>query len=333
MKYQLTQTYQKPHTSLAEQVETLISRGLIVDDQASAEHYLSIIGYYRLSSYCYRFETSPTNGERSHQFLPETTFNDIINVYVFDQRLRSLMLEALERFEIFARSVWSHELSSLLGAHPHMSADNFSDKKEYFQSFLSLMEETERAKGSSEEIRHYINRYTEPFLPPVWIIVSIMSFGELFRWIKNTKSQKVKNNVAKHLGMPNTQVFEGVTRVLTTVRNICAHHGRLWDRRLSTRLPYITKNLRVPMVSVQGVSGIESDPRLFNVIVILAHIMVWINKDSSWPKRVASLVSANLSEREQKIMGFPQNWQSNSFWGFNGQESRRAFPDANVANF
>lgn len=316
----LEMKYQKPHASLAQQVQTLADRGLTIEDPASAEHYLSIIGYYRLSSYCYRFETSPNQGKRSHLFLPGTTFNDIINVYVFDQRLRSLMLEALERFEIYARSVWSHEISFVSGAHPHMSAENFTDRDEYFKSFVNLMEETKRAEGNSEEIQHYVHAYTEPFLPPIWIIVSIMSFGELFRWIKNTKNQKVKNKVAKHLGMPNTQVFEGVSRVLTTVRNICAHHGRLWDRHLNTKLPYITKNLRVPMKAVQGASGTESDPRLFNVIVILAHIMVWINKDSSWPNRIANLVSANLGKREQAIMGFPENWESNPFWKLNTEK-------------
>ena len=314
--------YQKPHALLSQQVQTLASRGLIIDDQVSAEHYLSIIGYYRLSSYCYRFEDSPVEGKRSHKFLPGTSFQDIVRIYVFDQKLRSLMLEALERFENYARSVWSHEMSAILGSHPHMDSGNFSNQEEYFKSLVHLIEESKRAERNTEEIQHYSSSYSEPFLPPIWIIVSIMSFGELFRWIKNTKNQPVKNKVAKLLGMPNTQVFEGVSRVLTTVRNICAHHGRLWDRRLNTKLPYITKGLKVPMVSRQATcGGDEAAPQLFNVIVVLAHIMVWINSDSSWPKRIATLVSTNLNEREQKIMGFPKDWALNPFWGLNREKS------------
>lgn len=173
--------YQKPHAPLSQQVQTLASRGLIIDDQVSAEHYLSIIGYYRLSSYCYRFEDSPVEGKRSHKFLPGTSFQDIVRIYVFDQKLRSLMLEALERFEIYARSVWSHEMSAILGSHPHMDSGNFSNQEEYFKSLVHLIEESKRAERNTEEIQHYSSSYSEPFLPPIWIIVSIMSFGELFR--------------------------------------------------------------------------------------------------------------------------------------------------------
>lgn len=309
--------YEKPYASLEEQLRTMRSRGLIVNDEKSALHYLSIIGYYRLSSYSFRFEIPDQPGERSHQFIEGTTFDDIIRVYVFDQRLRLLLMEALERFEIFARSVWAHELSSECGSHPHMSAENFKNKSEYFRGFVDLMEKTERSKENSVEIKHYLDRYSAPFLPPVWIIVSVMSFGELFRWIGNTKSQRVKNRIAKKLGMPNTQVFDGISRVLTTVRNICAHHGRLWDRRLTTRLPYVTKNLKVPMRHVDSASGKESDNRIFNVIVILAHIMLWTNKESSWPSRVATLVASSLKDGEQEIMGFPKGWENNVFWQLN----------------
>lgn len=68
---------------------------MIINDERRAEHYLSIVGYYRLSSYCYRFELPPANGIRTHKFRDGTTFDDIVRIYVFDQKLRALMLEAL----------------------------------------------------------------------------------------------------------------------------------------------------------------------------------------------------------------------------------------------
>ncbi len=305
--------YQKPHTSHTQQIKTLEERGLCISDYSLAEHYLSIIGYYRLSSYCYRFEAQSPSGMRTHKILSGTKFEDIINIYVFDQKLRSLMLEALERFEICARAIWAYELSSHHGSHPHMEETNFSNHEEYVNSLENLKIEIKRAQGNTEEICHYFKKYSEPDLPPIWTTVAVMSFGELFRWIKNTKNPKVKNNLAKFLGMPNTKTFEGVSRVLTTVRNICAHQGRLWDRRLNTRLPYIKRNLKVPMGFVKSTSGNVSDCRMFNVVVIMAHIMVAINADTSWPNKVATLVS-KLSKREQEIMGFPDNWEENEFW-------------------
>ena len=97
-------------------------------------------------------------------------------------------MEALERFEVAARTVWAHAMSETYGPHPHMEVDPFTDRDEYFESFVNLMKETKRSQRNSEEISHYLNHYETPFLPPIWIIISVMSFGELFRWIKNTKS-------------------------------------------------------------------------------------------------------------------------------------------------
>ena len=313
--------YQKPHASFSEQVKRLQERGLIINDERRAEHYLSIVGYYRLSSYCYRFELPPANGIRTHKFRDGTTFDDIVRIYVFDQKLRALMLEALERFEVAVRSVLAHAMSESYGPHAHMNAELFGDRDEYFKSFVNLMEETKRAQANSEEIAHYLKHYDAPFLPPIWIITSVMSFRELFRWVKNTKSTPVKLQVAKAVGLPNIQVLEGVSRALTTVRNLCAHHGRLWDRRLSTKLPYLTKNLRVPLkATVDRSGGNEADPRMFNCIVVLAHLMLFLNKSSTWPFRVASLVKDTLSEEEQGIMGFPDNWDTNPFWSTNSEK-------------
>ena len=302
--------YEKPHSSILEQISRLKERGLVIEDEQRAKHYLSIVGYYRLSSYCYRFELPPVKGIRSHQFSHGTTFEDIVRVYVFDQKLRTLMLEALERFEVATRSVWAHSMSELYGPHPHMNAELFSNRDEYFRSFVNLMEETKRSQSNSEEIAHYLTNYDSPFLPPIWIITSVMSFGELFKWIKNTKSSTVKVKIAKTVGVPNIQVLEGIFRVFTTLRNICAHHGRLWDRRLSTKLPYLTKNLRVALTStVDKNGGTEADPRMFNCIVVLAHVMLYLNSSSTWPLRVASLVDEMLRSNEQKIMGFPAGWR------------------------
>lgn len=307
--------YSKPHATLKEQVQRLRERGLIIDDEQRAEHFLSIAGYYRISSYCYRFEFPPVDGKRTHQFKEGTRFDDIIRVYVFDQKLRTLMMEALERFEVAARTVWAHAMSETYGPHPHMEVDPFTDRDEYFESFVNLMKETKRSQRNSEEISHYLNHYETPFLPPIWIIISVMSFGELFRWIKNTKSTQVKLKVAKAVGLPNIQVLEGTARALTTVRNLCAHHGRLWDRRFSTKLPYINKNLQVPLKATVDVSGgNEADPRMFNYIVVLAHLMLFLNHSSTWPFRIASLVKDTLNKEEQSIMGFPEDWENNSFW-------------------
>lgn len=306
--------YDKPYLSLNEQIEKLKSRGLFIEDTTSAKHYLSIVGYYRLSSYSYRFETKTSDGKRSHHFQKDTQFSDIVKIYVFDQKLRLLMLEALERLEVAARATWAHALSEKCGSHAFMNVANFRNSKEFSASLRTLEKEVERSSRLNKEIAHYIKTYEAPNLPPIWMVVSLMSFGELLRWINNTKSTTIRLKVAQRCGFPNIDLFTGVTRSLTTVRNICAHHCRLWDNRLLTRMPLIKKNLCAPMQSVLTKSGIESDNRMYNCIVVLAHILLQLNHDSSWVKRVSNLVRTNLTEKEQSLMGFPENWETIDLW-------------------
>lgn len=307
--------YTKPHLSLPEQIAKLRSRGLAVNDETKARHYLSIVGYYRLSSYCYRLEEPPTANCRSHKFRDGTSFDDVIRLYVFDQRLRSLMLEALERFEIAARTVWAHELSAAYGPHAFLNPQHFEVRETYAKNLVALFSETRNAVKTSEEVAHYHEHYNDPELPPVWTLVSLMSFGELFHWIRNTASTPVKLKVAQAFGFSNIQLFESVARSLNVVRNICAHHGRLWDQRLTMRMPLIEKYLIVPMVAVQKPAQVEADNRMYNCIAVLAHILLTLTADSSWPQRVGRLVADHLTPREQQLfMGFPKDWQNTPFW-------------------
>ena len=70
------------------------------------------IGYYRLSAYWLPFEDAPAAGQtRSRRFSGGTTWDDVIDLYAFDRRLRLLIMEATERFEVAVRSSWTNALT------------------------------------------------------------------------------------------------------------------------------------------------------------------------------------------------------------------------------
>ena len=50
--------YEKSPISIKNQVQKLKSRGLVIDDEDSAEQYLSNISYYRLRAYTYPFQNN-----------------------------------------------------------------------------------------------------------------------------------------------------------------------------------------------------------------------------------------------------------------------------------
>lgn len=131
--------YTKPPLPVEDQVALLQSRGLNISDPERAGRYLLSIGYYRLSAYCVPFEIS--HG-RCHQFRENVSFDDILDLYVFDRKLRCLFWEALERTEIHIRTQWVYNLTTLTqDPFVHLNPCNFSDPADYQQDLKKLKEE------------------------------------------------------------------------------------------------------------------------------------------------------------------------------------------------
>jgi len=95
------QHYDKPALNENDLIERYIERGLIITDRNRAARYLRHIGYYRLSPYTIPFQADRT----THSFRPDTTFDDIFSIHVFDRQLRLLTMDALERVEVAVRSL------------------------------------------------------------------------------------------------------------------------------------------------------------------------------------------------------------------------------------
>jgi abortive infection bacteriophage resistance protein len=96
---------------------------------------------------------------------------------------------------------------------------------------------------------------------------------------------------------------------LNTVRNICAHHGRLWNRELGTK-PRIPRQKRYPAWHVPvEVNG----DRVFAVLTICAYCMGRVSPGSSWPRRLEELLRKH-PRIPRGSMGFPNNWIESPLW-------------------
>ena len=93
--------YNKPPIDIPSQIALLKSRGLAFRDKNKAAHYLSNISYYRLRAYTYPFQEDTEN---DHSFKEGIFFEDIIELYVFDRKLRILVFDAIEKIEIALRT-------------------------------------------------------------------------------------------------------------------------------------------------------------------------------------------------------------------------------------
>jgi abortive infection bacteriophage resistance protein len=296
----MTIPFTKPATTYQEQVELLKQRGMLFEDEAMACFYLEHLNYYRVGAYWLPFEAD----HGTHQFQPGTRFKDVLDLYRFDRELRLLIMDAIERIEVSVRAHWAYVLSHHHGPHAHLDAALANDVTRWQDNLRKLTKEVNR----SDEvfIRHLKRTYAEA-LPPVWAVCEVMSLGLLSKWYGNLQPMTTRSGIASVYRLDEA-VLGSWLHHLSLVRNICAHHSRLWNREFKV-IPKLPGN-KPKGLSSQFVPGSR---KLYNTLVILLYWMDTIAPVHTWRERLTELLLRN--ESRLNAMGFPQQWQERSIWG------------------
>lgn len=275
---------------------------MVIPDRDKAKHYLSHLNYYRLGAYWAPFQSNNAD----HTFNNDTSFDDVLELYIFDRELRLLIMDAIERIEVSIRTQFAYHLSHKYDAHAYLIKDIFKSTDKYNKSFEILQNEINRSQELF--IKHYKTKYSDPQLPPLWMVVEVMSLGQLSKWFSNIKRRQDKNLIAKPFGMDEV-VLDSFLHHLTTVRNYCAHHSRLWNRKftITTKLP--KKN---PDILVNSLSS-EDKRKIYNTLAMFEYFMEEISPGTRWRQRLFHLFDNNPSV-SSKAMGFPVDWQALPIW-------------------
>jgi abortive infection bacteriophage resistance protein len=292
--------YKQP-LSYQAQVRLLRSRGLVVADEPAAEHCLAHHNYYRLSAYRYPL-SEPTN---AHQFLPGTTFEQLWRLYCFDRSLRELVNEAAQQVEISARARFSYEYGHAYGALSYADPSLFKNRQKHAYTLKKIDEEIRRSK--EDFILHFKNSYGMT-RPPIWAACEVMSFGNISKLYEFMLHERDRKRLASTYGLSIAD-YGSLIHHLSYVRNICAHHSRLWNRKFTITLSLPKKQ---PPIVVASVHPLESR-RVYNTLVLLAHMTKVIEPGSTWHTRVRHLVEAQTFPVATK-MGFPVDWQARPIW-------------------
>ncbi len=303
----MKKNFNKPVTSLDQQIKLLRDRGLFIKDEERAKRYLSNIFYYRLSSYFVPYQSE------NDQFLEDTEFNDILNTYIFDRELRLIVLDALERIEIAIRSkICNYVCDETKDPFWIYNADNFISINGGFtritKNIQNIIFRDVRYNRYSIKtpIQHYQNIYNQPEKPAVWMIFDSLSFGDLQLIYSSLKNNHLKKKIAYELGI-NQILLESWLKNFQMVRNICAHHSRLWNRGFGTS-PAIPKSRNIMWIE-DGISG----NKLYLSIVAIQVILYKISPKSSWIARLKSLLQ-KYPNIDIQSMGFTENWEDDIFW-------------------
>ena len=276
-----------------EQLEILKNRGLHVADEKKALGYLRTIGYYRLSGYLYPFrQFNPKNPKnRLDSLIPNSSFEDVKKLYMFDKRLRQLALDALERIEIALRV----NIAYTLGKHhplAHKDARYFApgfNHAEWLERYDNLVHR-EKETGF---VKHHLQHYSDL---PVWAACEVWDFGTMSMLYKGM-SEEDKNRIAKFYRLKDGRHLQTHLHAFNVIRNVSAHHSRLWNRDIAIK------------ASLKGLSDTEWEKlpvgRSFVYFCLMKRMLDIICPASRWGERFLSLL-ADFPSVENGAISFEQ---------------------------
>jgi len=284
----------KPWESFEGQLALLKANGLLVGDEQQALNCLETIGYYRLSGYWYplrskldRRKASRGAAERASTFVAGSQFEDVVRLYMFDKKLRLLALDALESIEMAVRV----DVAYLLGerdalAHENPACLHAGFTNQAIKSGQSKrpsahdvwMDKYQRLRDKARHmpfVAHHMGKYGTL---PIWVAIELWDFGLLSTLFSGMQPAD-KDRTAVKYRVKDGATFEKWLHSLNFLRNVCAHHSRLWNIGIPKKAP-----------PLQGRYRRVSNAQPFFYFCLMQHLMRVISPASDWHLRFKDLL-------------------------------------------
>jgi abortive infection bacteriophage resistance protein len=138
--------------------------------------------------------------------------------------------------------------------------------------------------------------------------LEVTSMGLLSKFYENLKMCPEKKKIASHFGLPHPYILQSWMHGFSHVRNICAHHERLWNRTLS-QIPKLPKKPIHPFLANRNISSHKP----YGILSCMAYIMNIISPAHHFTVKIKELFKMRPNVDLTQI-GFPENWESEILW-------------------
>lgn len=302
-------SFNKRPFSHTEHIELLKTRGLIIEDEKLALHYLKNVSYYRLAGYWWPMQSDKIN----HIFKPESNFRDVVNLYNFDRELRIILFDVIEKIEISLRTKMIYHLSHEFDPWWFQKTELFSNTQELIKTLSSMQEEVTRSKDAF--IKEHKRKHKDDLrFPPAWKTLELTSFGGLSKLYGNLNNTvKSKKIIAKELGAVNHTYLPSWLQTITQIRNYCAHHSRLWNKNLPGTPKILDKP---PFDWIEDVP--KNTQKLYIHLCIMRYILNIIVPGNSFNTKLSELLK-KYPNVDPNALGFTKDWEQEKLW-INTQE-------------
>ena len=297
------QQYNKLALDTPDLLAMLKQRGLIITDEQAALKTLSVISYFRLACYFRPMEAD----KQTHEFRKGTTLEHVLALYDFDTSLRDMVFGATRQIEIALRTRINHHFSRNHTPFWFTQVDLATDGHLFAEHLNSVDRELCRSK--EDFIKEHFERYNKPTFPPAWKTLETVSFGTLSKLYGNFSEKANKKAVAEDFGLPQHEFLISWMESLTSLRNFCAHHSRIWNRRFALK-PQMPKTL----AGHNWLTDFSFPPdKIYPQLCCIAYLSNAIDQQSTFVADFKALLQKYPSV-DAAAMGFPKSWRQEPLW-------------------
>lgn len=300
----------KEFKTIDEQIESLSSKGLVINDKEETHDILLRENYFFINGYRHPFLNSSNK-----KFIKGTTFEELYSLFLFDRNFRNILFKNLLIIENNIKSIISYQLSKNYGykEKDYLKPSNFTqDIKEQrrVQDVLDKMKRQIRVNGSKHTATlHYITNYG---YIPMWILVKVLSFGlinELYGILKDEDKQKIC--VVYNIDKEDMEIY---LSILSNYRNLCAHEDIVYEHRTQREIPdtIYHKKLDIPTEDDTYIYG-KND--MFSLVIILKKMLsekkfneFMVEMENELDKLISNLKTIPYT-KIYDILGFPSNYK------------------------
>ena len=281
----------KRATTIQEQIELLKNRGMSIPDEKKAEEVLLDIGFYRLGFYAFPFEKSfPNLNNRSHDYKPNTSFTDVLDLYYFDYDLRKILTYYLNRIEVNLRTYITYTVSNYYKESPTWFVDSSVMKSNYITDFEDKVYRTIR---ENPVIKRHHNKYINDRFAPAWKTIEFMTLGNLCSLFNNLKDDNLKRSIASHYKC-GLGVFINYMETIRVIRNSCAHGSCIYNISLAKA---VRSSKHVPITE-------DTRHNIRGVISVVRYILgiVSANRQNDMDGEISDLLNKPRSQFARQII-------------------------------
>lgn len=320
----------KPARTADHLLNQLKERGLLVieEDELKSKQLIRSIGYFRLSGYFGPLQSA------KDVFKEGTTINDIMRLYSFDTKLKILIFQLLEKFEIELRTSITDILSLSIDSDWYVRPELFKNDTKEIEVLECVIDENSTPQKSylridkslydilSEEItasilkqkdsafiKAFYEKHHDNCPVPSWMMMESISFGKLSRIYWLLKSSEEKQAIANRLGALTPDFLSSWLHCFVILRNACAHHGRVWNRKFKdVKIPSRPKKKFIENTDFNNLR------MLYGPLSCLMQVFSKVDTEEQVVFKTSFFKLVEEHDIDYGAMGFPEGWENDPVW-------------------